>query len=104
MSTTATKRKKKTRGISDHLDAKYGKVGSASRTEFTENAYNYMIAEMLRDARKKAELTQKELADRLEVSRPYISKIERAQSDIQMSTFYRFVKGLGGKVNIDIQV
>ncbi len=98
------KTKKNKRNIAAHLDAKYGKVGTESRTEFTEKAYNYMIAELLKDARKEAKLTQKELAERLEVTRPFVSKIERAESDIRISTLHRFVESLGGKLNISIEL
>ena len=53
---------------------------------------------MLKAARKEANLTQQELADRLEVKRTYISKIERAVSDIRLSTLKKIVEqGLGGK-------
>lgn len=98
------KTKKKSRSIAAHLDERYGKVGTKSRIEFTEKAHNFMIAELLKDARKEANLTQKELAERLKVTRPFVSKIERAESDIRISTLHRFVESLGGKLNISIDL
>ncbi|MCE2497122.1 MAG: helix-turn-helix transcriptional regulator [Flavobacteriales bacterium] len=91
--------------INEHLDRKYGKTGSATRDKFVEEAQAHIIAEMLKAARKEANLTQQELADRLEVKRTYISKIERAVSDIRLSTLKKIVEqGLGGKLHIHLEL
>lgn len=91
--------------INEHLDQKYGKEGSATRDKFVEGAQAHIIAEMLKAARKEANLTQQELADRLEVKRTYISKIERAVSDIRLSTLKKIVEqGLGGKLHIHLEL
>ena len=93
-----------TRTINDHLDHKYGVKGSKGRNEFDERAQAYMIAEMLKNARKEADLTQQELADKLNVKRTYISKIERGISDLRLSTLKKVVEeGLGGKLKINIE-
>lgn len=95
----------KTKTINDHLDRKYGEKGSKSRGDFEEKAQAYMIAEMLKSARKEAHLTQQELADKLKVKRTYISKIERAISDMRLSTLKKIVEeGLGGKLRIDVEL
>lgn len=91
--------------INEHFDAKYGEVGTESRADFTQNAELYLIAELLKDKRKEAKLTQQELADRLNVKRTYISKIERAVGDIQISTLRKIVEvGLGGTLEINIKL
>jgi len=91
--------------INEHLDRKYGEKGSESRDEFDQKAQAYMIAEMLKSARKEAHLTQQELADKLKVKRSYISKIERAISDIRLSTLKKIVEeGLGGKLHIKVEL
>ncbi len=95
----------KTKTINEHLDRKYGKRGSKSRDDFKEKAQAYMIAEMIKSARKEAQLTQQELADRLKVKRTYISKIERAISDMRLSTLKKVVEeGLGGKLHINVEL
>lgn len=38
----------------DHLDKKYGKVGSATRTEFESKAQVFVIGELLKEERRKA--------------------------------------------------
>ena len=95
----------KTKTINDHLDRKYGEKGSKSRGDFEEKAQAYMIAEMLKSARKEAHLTQQQLADKLNVKRSYISKIERAISDMRLSTLKKIVEeGLGGKLRINVEL
>lgn len=95
----------KAKTINEHLDRKYGEKGSKSRDAFVERSQAYMIAEMLKAARKEARLTQQQLADKLQVKRTYISKIERAISDIRLSTLKRVVEdGLGGKLHIHVEL
>lgn len=91
--------------INEHLNRKYGEKGTKSRDDFTERAQAYMIAEMLKSARKDAHLTQQQLADKLKVNRAYISKIERAISDMRLSTLKKIVEeGLGGKLHIKVEL
>ncbi len=94
----------KTKTINEHLDRKYGEKGSKSRNDLNEKAQAYMLAEMLRSARREAHLTQQELADKLQVKRTYISRIERAVSDMRLSTLKKVVEeGLGGKLHINME-
>ena len=87
------------------FDQKYGSKGTPSRKEFEQKAEAYMIAELIKELRKKAQLTQAQLADRLNVKRTYISKIERASSDIRISTLRKIVEtGLGGKLHIHVEL
>jgi len=91
--------------INEHFDVKYGKVGTDSRTNFEQKAEDFFIAELLKEKRKEAHLTQQELADRLNVKRTYISKIERAVGDIRISTLRKIVEvGLGGTLQIDVKL
>ncbi len=58
---------------------------------------------MLKEARKEANLTQEELAERTGTKKSYISRIERGLSDIQISTYYKLIElGLGKHLNISI--
>ncbi len=87
------------------FDQKYGEKGTRRRKEFEQKAEAYMIAELIKESRKKAQLTQAQLADRLNVKRTYISKIERASSDIRISTLRKIVEtGLGGKLHIYVEL
>jgi ribosome-binding protein aMBF1 (putative translation factor) len=91
--------------INEHLDLKYGKVGTKSRADFEQRAEAFMIAELIKNSRKKANLTQEQLAEKLGIKRTYISKIERASSDIRISTLRKIIeKGLGGKLHISVEL
>ena len=91
--------------IHEHFNRKYGESGTKSRAEFEEKSQAFMIAELVKEARAKAHLTQEELADRLNVKRSYISKIERAVSDIRISTLRKIIEeGLGGKLHISVEL
>jgi len=48
-------------------------------------------------------MTQDELAKRTGTKKSYISRIERGQSDIQISTYHKLIEiGLGKHLNISI--
>ena len=51
--------------INAHFDQKYGKKGELKRKEFEQKAEAYMIAELIKESRKKAQFTQSQLADKL---------------------------------------
>jgi len=61
----------------------------------------FIVGEMLKEARREAKLTQAELAERSGTKKSYISKIENAKGNIQLSTLIRiFDKGLNRKVGV----
>jgi DNA-binding XRE family transcriptional regulator len=87
----------------EHLDKRYGEIGSEKRTEFEIKAKAFAIGEILRDARKEAHMTQEELAQKTGTRKSFISRIENGHSDIQLSTLYRLVEiGFGKRVNLSI--
>lgn len=64
----------------------------------------YRYGSMIRDARKKAGLTQEQLAKRSGTTRFYISRIENNQTDLEMSTFRKIVEaGLGKRLKLEIE-
>jgi len=87
----------------EHLDKRYGKIGTKKRTEFEIKAKAFAIGEILRDARKEARMTQEELARKTGTRKSFISRIENGHSDIQLSTLYRLVEiGFGKRVKLSI--
>ncbi len=83
------------------LNAKYGEIGSEKRDNFEEKAQYFVISEMLKEARKEANMTQEQLADKVGTKKSYISRLENGKCDIQLSTLYRiFEYGLGKRVNL----
>lgn len=94
---------KKLTSFENHLNKQYGKKGTPKREKFDKESLAFRLGEMLKEERKKAKLTQEELADKTGTKKSYISRIEAGKSDIQISTFSRIIEiGLNKKVNITI--
>ena len=94
---------KKLTTFEEHLNKRYGKKGSKRRESFEHESLAFRLGEMLKEARKKAKLTQEELAVKSGTKKSYISRIEAGKSDIQISTFSRIVEvGLNKTINISI--
>jgi ribosome-binding protein aMBF1 (putative translation factor) len=87
----------------DLLKKKYGEKGTAKRDKYDAGSLAFRLGVMLKEARKEANITQEELANRTGTKKSYISRIERGQSDIQISTYYKLIEtGLGKHLNISI--
>ena len=83
------------------LDIQYGKIGEKKRDAFEERAQYFVISETLKEARKEANMTQEELANKIGSKKSYISRLENGKCDIQLSTLYRiFEEGLGIRVSL----
>ena len=82
------------------LERKYGKEGTAERAKFDEEAYSFYTSQILLDARKEAKVTQSELADRINVTKSYISRIEKGVMTPSVATFYRIMNALGMRVEV----
>jgi len=83
------------------LDVQYGKIGTKKRDEFELKAQYFVISEVLKEARREANLTQQQLAEKVGTKKSYISRLENGKCDIQLSTLYRiFEDGLGKKISL----
>ncbi len=76
----------------DLLKGKYGEKGSPERDKFDADSLAFRLGVMLKDARKEANITQEQLAEKTGTKKSYISRIEKGQSDIQISTYYKLVE------------
>ncbi len=89
----------------DHLDHKYGKVGTSTREKYEEEFEAFKIGVLIQEARKKQNLTQEELALRVGTTKNYISRIENNASDIRLTTLMRIVReGLGGQLTLKFSI
>jgi HTH-type transcriptional regulator / antitoxin HipB len=87
----------------EHLEKRYGKIGSEIRTDFDIKAKAFAIGEIIKDERKQSNMTQEELAKKTGTKKSFISRIENGHSDIQLSTLYKLIEqGLGKKINLSI--
>ncbi|NOX18914.1 MAG: helix-turn-helix transcriptional regulator [Chlorobi bacterium] len=94
---------KKITTFDEHLEKQYGKKGSKRREKFEADSLAFRLGEMLREERKKAKLTQEQLAEKTGTKKSYISRIEAGKSDIQLSTLYRIIElGLQKEITISI--
>ncbi len=57
-------------------------------------------AEILKDARKEAGMTQQQLAERVGKKREYIALLEKGETDMQLSTFLMITQAIG--VNVEL--
>lgn len=86
--------------VSASLEKEFGAVGSESRRMAEDKAWEEYNAQILLDARKKAGLTQKELADRIGTDKGYISRLERGLITPSVSTLYRIASAMGLTVEL----
>ena len=85
----------------DLIEREHGKIGTDNRNEYEERAQMFIISEMLKEARKEAKMTQQQLAEKAGTKKSYISKIENAKGNIQLSTLIRiFEKGLNRRIGL----
>ncbi len=89
------------RTFDELIEVEHGKIGTESRSEYEEKAQMFIVSEMLKEARKDANMTQQELAEKTGTKKSYISRIENAKGNIQLSTLIRiFEKGLNRKIGL----
>jgi DNA-binding XRE family transcriptional regulator len=86
-------------------DRVYGEKGTERRDNLERDAESFRIGLLLKKARESRNMTQEELGQIIDKKRTYISRVENNGSNITLSTLFEIVeKGLGGKVNISIEV
>lgn len=83
--------------VEDLLQREYGAKGTASREEFDAKSRAWYYAEVLRNARKAAGITQQQLADKIGKKREYIAMLEKGETDMQLSTFIMISEAVGLK-------
>ena len=61
--------------LDELLDVEFGKVGSETREEFDRETEAFCLAQTLKEERKRAGLTQEELAEKIGTKKTYISRL-----------------------------
>ena len=82
------------------LDAEFGKSGTPERTRAIEDAYAFYSGQILYSARKAAGITQSELAEKINSSKSYISKLEKGHINPSAGLFFTIINALGMRVEI----
>ncbi|MBQ4344476.1 MAG: helix-turn-helix transcriptional regulator [Muribaculaceae bacterium] len=88
--------------LEELLNVEFGEIGTDSRELFDIETEAFCLAQTLKEERKRAGLTQQELADRIGTKKTYISRLENGKADIQLSTLFRIFEGLGRRVSLTI--
>lgn len=88
--------------VSALIDECFGTKGTESRREAEEKAYAFYSGQIIDDARKKAKISQAELARRIGSDRAYISKVINGQTEPKISTFYRIMNALGCRIEFSM--
>lgn len=81
-----------------------GELGSPEREKFDAKARAWYYGEVLRDRRKEIGMTQKELAEKVGRDRTYISRVEKGETDLQLSSFIRIADALGIMLRLDVNL
>ena len=90
----------------DQIKTKYyGEVGTPERDRLENELKALRIGFKIRSAREQLDMTQEQLAERINKKRTYISKIENDGENITLRTLYDIVeRGLGGKLRITFEL
>ena len=84
--------------IEDLISEDFGPVSSPQRNQFEMDCDAFIIGEQLKDVRRRAGLTQEQLANKIGTKKSFISRVEKGRADIQLSTLVRLFRGLGRQV------
>ena len=82
------------------IDKRERKPVKKEREQFDEEAWNFYTGQLLLELRKESKMTQEELAQRINSSKSYVSRIERGQIIPSVSVFCRIINALGLCVDI----
>ena len=86
-------------------DKYYGLKGTPERDELERESESLRIGLKIREAREQLNMTQEQLANRIDKKRSFISKIESNSENITLKTLFDIVeRGLGGRLNIDVSL
>ena len=88
--------------IEDLIAEDFGKVGTPERDAFEMECNAFIIGEQLKDERRKAGLTQEELAEKIGTKKSFISRVEKGKADIQLSTLVKVFRGVGREVSVRV--
>mgnify|MGYP004537987095 CR=1 FL=1 len=81
----------------DMFANEYGAKGTVARDEFDAKSRAWYYAEVLKNARKSAGITQQQLADKIGKKREYVAMLEKGETDMQLSTFIMISEAVGLK-------
>lgn len=95
---------KNTKSLDQLKSQYYGDVGTPERDRIERELEALRIGFKLRSAREQQNLTQEEVAKRINKKRTFISKVETDGENITLKTLFDVVeRGLGGRLKISVE-
>lgn len=89
--------------LDEMIDQYIGPKGSTPREEFDRGFQDFMIGMLIKESRLKLEMTQEQLARKVNKKREYISRVENNCGNITLKSLRDIVEvGLGGKLHIEV--
>ncbi len=99
-----SKNKFKKYTLDEAIDKHIGEKGTPRRDQFELELELDRIGEMIKEVRKKENLTQEELGNLIGVKKAQISRLESGTSNITILTLVKVFKALNAKVKLHIEV
>ena len=92
----------KTYSLDEMIDKHIGKIGTEKRDKFEFELDKEVLSHMIKEARKKRNLTQNQLGELIGVKKSQISKIESGLNNAKIETIIKIFKALQVKLNFSI--
>lgn len=89
-----------TYSVTEELNRTFGEKGTESRMMAENLAWQEYDAQVLIDARKSVGMTQETLAEKLNTSKSYISKVEHGIIAPSVATFFRMLGVMGYQMEL----
>lgn len=86
--------------VDAQLDEFFGAIGTPQRKAAEQRADAFFTGQIIEEARKNANLTQEELAEKIGTNKSYISRVETGRTEPRVSTFYRIAAALGLQISL----
>jgi DNA-binding XRE family transcriptional regulator len=90
--------------IDNLTDKVVGKIGTPERDEFEYELKMDVLGHVIKDARKKKQLTQSELGKLVGVQKSQISKLENNTKNFRIRTIMKVLDALGAKVKLHVEL
>ena len=88
----------------NYLSTEVGAPGTKQRNELDAKARAWYYGEILRERRIQLGITQKELAEQIGKERTYVNRIEKGETDMQLSSLITIADALGGQISLEFDV
>jgi HTH-type transcriptional regulator/antitoxin HipB len=94
---------RKSKSLSQYKNEELGKPGSKSRDAFELELNMEILQDLIKETRKKKNLSQQQLGELIGVNKAQISKLEKGYSNTTISMISKVFNALGTKIRISIE-